>query len=72
MLLRLAQMRNALSLAPGFSPVSLAGAARNRFTGFPRPAKPLKRLVCRAGFTTPLKRGANEMHRTVVHLCGCQ
>ena len=65
-------MRNALSLAPGFSPVSVAAAARNRFNGFPRPAKPLKRLTCRAGFGTPLKRGANEMNRMVTHLCGCQ
>jgi hypothetical protein len=50
----------------------VAEAARNRFNGFPRLAKPLKRLACRAGFTTSLKRGAYELNRIVTHLCECQ
>ena len=53
-------MSNAFSLTPGFSPVPAAGSEQNRFNGFPRPAKSLKRLAHRAALATPLHRDANE------------
>jgi hypothetical protein len=58
-------MSFAFSLTPGFSPVSPAGQARNRFNGFPRAGKPLKRLGHRDAFTTRLKPGVNENICTV-------
>ena len=57
-------MIDTFSLTPGFSPAPAAAPARNRFNGFLRPAKPLKRLVRQAALDTPLKWGANEMNRT--------
>ena len=50
--LRLVKMSDVFSLAPGFSPVLVVRLAKNRFNSFPRLAKPLKRLTCRAAFTT--------------------
>src|ERR1017187_359482 len=58
-------MNDTFSLTPGFSPVALATATQNRFNGFPRPAKPLKRLARRAIGTTPLKRGVNETRKSM-------
>jgi hypothetical protein len=49
------------SLAPGFSPVSVADDAASRFNGFSsRPVKPLKRLGPWGTNDTGLKPGANE------------
>jgi hypothetical protein len=36
-----------LSLTPGFSPVLADGNGENRFTGFPRPSKPLNLTTAR-------------------------
>jgi hypothetical protein len=55
-------MSNAISLAPGFSPVMAGTAGQNRFNGFSRPHKPLKRLARPNGFATRLKPGVNESH----------
>ena len=52
-------MRNAISLAPGFSPVIVAYTFQNRFNGFPRADKPLKRLASGPASITRLKPGAN-------------
>lgn len=49
-----------LSLAPGFSPVGGVKLFLNRFSGFARPGKPLKRLNDLASLYTRLKPGANE------------
>ena len=40
-------MSNAISLTPGFSPVMIGKTIQNRFNGFPRTGKPLKRLADR-------------------------
>jgi hypothetical protein len=56
----LAQMSNAISLTPGFSPVTVGKTIQNRFNGFPRAGKPLKRLVYRNATSTRLKPGVNE------------
>jgi hypothetical protein len=56
-------MSNAFSLTPGFSPVTATVLSANRFNGFPRLTKPLKRLARLTALTTPLKRGVNEMNR---------
>jgi hypothetical protein len=53
-------MRNAISLTPGFSPVRAGKERQNRFNGFSRAGKPLKRLAHPDTFTTRLKPGANE------------
>jgi hypothetical protein len=53
-------MRNAISLTPGFSPVTVGKAIQNRFNGFPRAGKPLKRLACRHATSIRLKPGVNE------------
>ena len=50
----------ALPLAPGFSRVSATRSRGNRFNGFPRPAKPLKRFGLFSPHDTRLKPGANE------------
>lgn len=55
------------SLTPGFSPVMAARANQNRFNGFPRVGKPLKRLVGRVALTTRLKPGVNEKLGSVNH-----
>jgi hypothetical protein len=57
------KMKNALSLTPGFSPVISGGDHQNRFNGFFRAGKPLKRLARRGAFNTRLKPGANESER---------
>jgi hypothetical protein len=60
-------MSNAISLTPGFSPVLAGKASQNRFNGFPRAVKPLKRLVHRNHYATRLKPGVNERHGVVAH-----
>lgn len=55
------QQRSVLSLTPGFSPVTGDGESFNRFNGFPRAGKPLKRLVFLGRVHTGLKPGVNEM-----------
>jgi len=52
-------MSNAVSLTPGFSPVTDGRTIQNRFNGFPRVGKPLKRLACRHAASTRLKPGVN-------------
>ena len=58
--MRLAQISSAISLTPGFSPVMAGKTIQNRFNGFPRAGKPLKRLACRNATSTRLKPGVNE------------
>jgi len=53
-------MSNAISLTPGFSPVTDGKTIQNRFNGFPRAGKPLKRLACQIANSTRLKPGVNE------------
>jgi len=53
-------MSNDLSLTQSFSPVMADGENRNRFNGFSRADKPLKRLACRNACATRLKPGVNE------------
>ena len=55
-------MSRAISLTPGFSPVSADWGGQNRFNGFLRAGKPLKRLPHIAPSTTRLKPGVNESH----------
>jgi hypothetical protein len=50
-------------LTPGFSPVMAGKTDQNRFNGFPRGGKPLKRLACSNAVGTRLKPGVNEKHR---------
>ena len=59
-LLNLAPMDNDLSLTPSFSPVTRHRERRNRFNGFVRAGKPLKRLEIANIADTRLKPGANE------------
>jgi hypothetical protein len=54
------QPRSGLSLTPGFSPVIGDGESFNRFNGFPRTEKPLKRLGFVRRVHTGLKPGVNE------------
>jgi hypothetical protein len=65
--LNLALISNAISLTPGFSPVMAGKAGQNRFNGFLRASKPLKRLARRNTCTTRLKPGVNERHGVVAH-----
>jgi hypothetical protein len=51
---------NTISLTPGFSPVLAGQVDRNRFNGFSRAEKPLKRLARQDVPTTRLKPGVNE------------
>jgi hypothetical protein len=60
-------MSNAFSLTPGFSPVPARKRETNRFNGFPRADKPLKRLAHRVTFVTALKRGVNETKHSGTH-----
>jgi hypothetical protein len=62
-------MSNAISLTPGFSPVTAGKALRNRFNGFTGAGKPLKRLADRHASTTRLKPGVNESAGNVTHFC---
>ncbi len=54
-------MNTALSLTPGLSPLAAAVGNDNRFNGFPRVGKPLKRLAHFMHGNTRLKPGANEI-----------
>ncbi len=54
-------MSRAIPLAPGFSPVMAARERRNRFNGFARTEKPLKRLVLGGESSTRLKPGVNRI-----------
>jgi len=54
------KMKNTFSLTPGFSPVRAGGEDQNRFNGFFRAGKPLKRLARRDAFITRLKPGVNK------------
>jgi hypothetical protein len=53
-------LSNAISLTPGFSPVMADKEHQNRFNGFFRADKPLKRLARPDIFSTRLKPGVNE------------
>jgi hypothetical protein len=53
-------MSKAISLAPGFSPVTDGQTIQNRFNGIFRAGKPLKRLDCQPASSTRLKPGVNE------------
>jgi hypothetical protein len=53
-------MGNSILLTPGFSPVMAGKAYRNRFNGFSRSDKPLKRLTDQGALITRLKPGVNE------------
>jgi hypothetical protein len=59
--------QRAISLTPGFSPVIADGKCQNRFNGFPRAEKPLKRLDDPAAVLARLKPGVNERDYFVVH-----
>lgn len=59
-LLNPAQMGNVISLTPGFSPVTTGNGNANRFNGFSRADKPLKRLERPMADFTRLKPGASE------------
>jgi hypothetical protein len=63
---------NIISLTPGFSPVLAGLADQNRFNGFSRAGKPLKRLIDRDAFTTRLKPGINENSCLVFYCCESQ
>jgi hypothetical protein len=65
-------MSNAISLTPGFSPVRVGETCQNRFNGFPRAGKPLKRLTGRCAANTRLKPGVNEKHCLVTLFCKSQ
>ncbi len=60
-------MRINFSLAPGFSPVNADMDSGNRFNGFPRAGKPLKRLTALYRTDTRLKPGVNEMNDHANH-----
>jgi hypothetical protein len=60
-------MCNAISLTPGFSPVMVGEACQNRFNGFPRADKVLKRHAGRCAANTRLKPGVNEKRWMVAH-----
>jgi hypothetical protein len=60
---------NLILLTPGFSPVLAGQADQNRFNGFPRAGKPLKRLIHRDVFTTRLKPGVNENRCLAAYYC---
>jgi hypothetical protein len=60
-------MSNAISLTPGFSPVLADKECQNRFNGFSRTSKPLKRLAGPNAFDTRLKPGVNESNYMVAH-----
>jgi hypothetical protein len=66
-LLNFATITNTVSLTPGFSPVMAGKEDQNRFNGFSRAGKPLKRLARRSTFTTRLKPGVNESHWRITH-----
>jgi hypothetical protein len=51
----------------GLQPGASAGKHRNRFHGFCRRGKPLKRLAVPSVGTTWLKPGVNEISKAVIH-----
>jgi hypothetical protein len=53
-------MNRFFPLTPGFSPVMAGKENQNRFNGFFRAGKPLKRLARPSALTTRLKPGVNE------------
>ena len=53
-------MSNAISLTPGFSPVMIGKTIQNRFNGFLRAGKPLKRPADRNITSTRPKPDVNE------------
>ena len=53
-------LNHTISLTPGFSLVLSDGKCQNRFNGFGRTDKPLKRFVRGDAFVTRLKPGVNE------------
>jgi hypothetical protein len=59
------------TLAPGFSPVSAGDKTQNRFNGFARAEKPLKRLMASLAAITGLKTGANERPALVLGVSLC-
>ena len=59
-------MSNAISLTPGFSPVTGDANPENRFNGFPPAGKPLKRLASIRRPDTRLKPGANEIEQVAL------
>jgi hypothetical protein len=65
-------MSNGISLTPGFSPVKTDWEFQNRFNGFHRVGKPLKRLASRHTSCTRLKPGVNESGCLVAHICESQ
>ena len=67
--MNIARMRKDISLTPGFSPVMTGQECQNRFNGFHRADKPLKRFARRAAFITRLNPGVNENTGMVAHLC---
>jgi hypothetical protein len=50
-------MNSVISLTPGFSPVLAGKESKNRFNGFPRASKPLKRLTNVTHFHHPAAAG---------------
>jgi hypothetical protein len=61
-----------LSLAPGFSRVSVRGVAVSRFNGLIAMGKPLKRFFISRCVNTGLKPGANEIsHMRVADFQTC-
>jgi hypothetical protein len=50
-------LSEAISLTPGFSPVVVSEKFQNRFNGFPRADKPLKRLANPDTFHHPAEAG---------------
>jgi len=60
-------MGSAISLTPGFSPVSAGQQWPNRFNGLARAGKPLKRLGLGAALCIRLKPGVNEIEDAVTH-----
>lgn len=63
-----AQMSEAILLTLGFSPVMTTRKCPNRFNGFPRAGKPLKRLDSASPLaTTRLKPGVIERRGLAAH-----
>jgi len=59
-------MSDCMSLTPGFSPAIVSEECKNRFNGFSRAEKPLKRLDRHVGWNTRLKPGVNEKNRNAL------
>jgi len=59
----------AISLTPGFSPVVDDEPGQNRFNGFARAEKPLKRLPTSSASGTRLKPGVNANDLALTYNC---